>query len=446
MEAQTKHIWDNVQKTRNIPSSILRKILKLDTSNIHHIFKTTSSKMTTAVLSSEYERAEKKADTTVRKEVSPPVDLSMQDTNAAAPVRVEELQPMVGKFALRKTVIRPFSRQASSASLLPQALSPVRHSTSQAASYSTPKARPPAFLAHPASTRTPQKSSQRKQVQQSKSQNPPRLPKTAAEREMQGEAAERAHRKQLMDARIARTTNSYIERAGGDLEKAAGFWFAREEQRRRMPWPVLNQYEAAVEAMKNKELDPQKLRRQTGQEGKGAKGEEKEEEEESKRPKTNISIPMEFPTSYMQVTRNLVSRVSKRKSESPTLRTKTSMDPDSGPEVENRQELPDELQKDGLIRDIMETLTESNLPSEALEASNKQLASPAALQDIVLPSIRKASLSSLSSPSPPTRRTPSKGPLRAKKKRKRADEDLGLGEAWTANFTNDGHRPCTRNR
>ncbi|KAJ2994794.1 hypothetical protein NUW58_g1460 [Xylaria curta] len=44
--------------------------------------------------------------------------------------------------------------------------------------------------------------------------------------------------------------NEWMEKAGGDHNKAAGFWFEKQEQKSQSLWPTLEKCEAFVEAMK----------------------------------------------------------------------------------------------------------------------------------------------------------------------------------------------------
>ncbi|KAI0972939.1 hypothetical protein F4678DRAFT_33569 [Xylaria arbuscula] len=79
--------------------------------------------------------------------------------------------------------------------------------------------------------------------------------------EMQGgkETVRRSRKQKTMDAAIAKSTAEYMKKSGGDLEKAAGLWFARELTKSRQPWPALEEAEAAVEKMKRNRLDPKRL-------------------------------------------------------------------------------------------------------------------------------------------------------------------------------------------
>ncbi|KAI0875373.1 hypothetical protein GGS24DRAFT_294358 [Hypoxylon argillaceum] len=48
----------------------------------------------------------------------------------------------------------------------------------------------------------------------------------------------------------------HIDEADGDHNKASGFWYDREEQKARQPWPKLEQLKADIEETRKVPLDP----------------------------------------------------------------------------------------------------------------------------------------------------------------------------------------------
>ncbi|GAW15717.1 hypothetical protein ANO14919_051360 [Xylariales sp. No.14919] len=338
-----------------------------------------------------YKMAEAKADDTLGKKLLSPTEPSIQDTDTATPTRVKGPRRPVRSNPPRRRTIQP----------LPT----------------------------------------------------PGLRKTAAEQQMQEAAAERAHQKRLMDSGIARVTNEYMEESGGDLEKAAGLWIEREERKSQQPWPVLREYEAAVEAMKKDILDPKRIQQQIEETGEGKASKLRRsgfsrrvstrDVREAQKP-VNLTLgERELPIAQMETSiyPNPALGIKNKPLErpdglqkdalpTPQIRTSTA-------ELENRSAERLELQRDKLSQDPTGTLMERALALEAPEASDKQLATSASPQELAVLSTQKASPLSSSLREIETH---------VRKKRRRADQDLELGARWTASFTNDGHRPCVRPR
>ncbi|KAI1422785.1 hypothetical protein F5Y12DRAFT_596160 [Xylaria sp. FL1777] len=233
----------------------------------------------------------------------------------------------------------------------------------------------------------PHQTSQEQTIKQSKSQEPKgsipkktrlrKVPKTLQELQIEQQAAERAHRKEIMDAEVAKVTAQYMKKSGGDLEKAAGFWFDREELKRQQPWPALEEAKATIESMKKDILNPTMLQLQMEEEEaereemeRERKGKRREMEREWKRKReekrklkgdnkdvkstqqslgdrfqrgrdlsceTALGTSEVFPESYIRETQSREHLTSIQKDDSFTTSMETSVNPKSASELPDKQ-------------------------------------------------------------------------------------------------------------
>ncbi|KAI0485642.1 hypothetical protein F4859DRAFT_511837 [Xylaria cf. heliscus] len=228
-------------------------------------------------------------------------------------------------------------------------------------------------------------------------------------------AAGRARRKQWIDAGVDKLVAEYMEKSGGDLNKAAGFWFDREERKRQQPWPQLEEGEAFIDNMKKDILDPLQLRRQM----------EEEEYAKKRRPLLN---------------RRLVRARGPRISETARVIPSVDCTVEQAHHMSEAQQ-PATSTTIGLTT-IMTTVVDRKPPSAV---SSKQLA----------PSTTSTSVEMLSTPL--TNTSPSLSPLEkqapplSSKKRRRGQTEVknlesDLGGKWKACVTDTGRRPCVKPR
>ncbi len=202
----------------------------------------------------------------------------------------------------------------------------------------------------------------------------------------------------MMNAEVAKVTTEYMKQSGGDLEKAAGFWFAREELKRRQPWPTLGEAQAAVENMKRGILDPKKLQLRMEEEEM-----EKEEKRKQKRKwkeekgekavkstqqslggdqylrgrdlvssRTAFATCFVYPESYMRETRHRETSTLAQEDALLTSPMKTSINPKSASEVPDKQvAYLKPVQKDKWLTTSTDTLITPN-PTSAI--SDEELA------------------------------------------------------------------------
>ncbi|KAI8955912.1 hypothetical protein F4801DRAFT_527339 [Xylaria longipes] len=222
------------------------------------------------------------------------------------------------------------------------------------------------------------------------------------------EATSRARRKQLIDAGVEKLVAEYMEKAEGDHNKAAGFWFEREEQKRRQPWPGLIEGEAFIENMKKDILDPLEIERQM------------EEEEEAAERRA-------FSRRLFARARGLVA-------------SKTAP---AAPSVDSKQQTPAEAQQ-------LATLTTFDLTTRTKPVVNPKPPSAASSKQLA-PSITLPSAKMLSTPLTNTlpQPSPSEKQVLPSNKRKRKQTEAKkllseLGGEWTVNVTDTGHRPCVK--
>ncbi|KAI0433237.1 hypothetical protein F5Y09DRAFT_299415 [Xylaria sp. FL1042] len=302
-----------------------------------------------------------------------------------------------------------------------------------------------------------------------------KVPKTADEIERGRRAAERAHKKQIMDSAIEKLTAEYMEKSGGDLEKAAGFWFEREELKRRQPWPRLREAQTALEEMKKDALDPRELDEEIEREQEEMEKRRKRKRKRKRKarkenkacqsmqqslrqfprgidlvsPKIALAMPIQFSESYIRQTRhrepsNLVQRHhDSTLSEERTL--SIPLDRNTFHRAPADQALDGEpasstimLPKYKSLRNPAETLVGT---SSTLAVSEIELEFSTTLRDTEMPSMQK-----LSEPPPQPGEQGSVSTALNRRRRRKADEDLELGEQWAASFSDDGHRPCVRRR
>ncbi|KAI0194694.1 hypothetical protein EV127DRAFT_421049 [Xylaria flabelliformis] len=234
------------------------------------------------------------------------------------------------------------------------------------------------------------------------------------------DAKDKARRKQWMDAEIEKLIAEHLEKSGGDLMKAAGFWFEREEQKKRQPWPSLEEGEAFIEDMKKDILDPVKLQQ------------EMEEEEEAVKRKPLLS------RRRIRV-RGLGG--SKTAPATPSVNSKRQAGAaEQARHIPGAQQLANSTTFN--LTTPMKTVVKPKPPSAA---SSKQPAPPTALRSAGMLS---TPLTSTSPPPPPLeKQVLSSNGGRGKRKQtetKKLSSDLGV--EWAVNVTETGHRPCVKRR
>ncbi|KAI0549525.1 hypothetical protein F4679DRAFT_546483 [Xylaria curta] len=234
------------------------------------------------------------------------------------------------------------------------------------------------------------------------------------------EAKERTRRKQRMDTEIEKLTAEYMEKSGGDLMKAAGYWFEREEQKGRQPWPGLEEGEAFIEDMKKDILDPAQLQR------------EMREEEEAVGRKPLLS---------RQRTRARGLGGSKTAPATPSVNPKRQAGA-----AERSRHMPWAKQLACSTAANLTTPTKTVVkPKTPAAASSKQPAPSNALQSAEMSS---TPITSTSPPPPPSEKQVP--PLNGRKGKRKPTETKkllsDLGADWTINVTETGHRPCVKRR
>ncbi|KAI0454472.1 hypothetical protein F5B21DRAFT_238410 [Xylaria acuta] len=235
------------------------------------------------------------------------------------------------------------------------------------------------------------------------------------------EAASRARRKQLIDAGVEKLTAEWMEKAGGDHNKAAGFWFEREEQKRRQPWPGLQEGEAFVEKMKKDILDPLQIQRQM---------EEQEDAEE------NATVRTRFLPRRIRERRLAGSKTA---AAAPSADSKRQ----AGPAEQARHMLETQQLPTSTALDLTAPTKTAVNPKPPLAASGKQLAPSTALQSAEMLS------TPLTNTSPPPPRPEKQDLPTNSRKRKRNQTEAkkllsDLGEEWAVSVTDTGHRPCVK--
>ncbi|KAI1745545.1 hypothetical protein F4680DRAFT_402526 [Xylaria scruposa] len=235
------------------------------------------------------------------------------------------------------------------------------------------------------------------------------------------EAKERARRKQWMDAEIEKLTAEYMEKSGGDLMKAAGFWFEREEQKGRQPWPALEEGEAFIENMKKDIFDTAQLQR------------EMREEEEAVGRKPLLS---------RQRTRTQGLGGSKTAPAAPSVNPKRQAGA-----AEQSRHVPSATQLASSTAASFTTPTKTVVkPKTPPAASSRQPAPSNALRSAEMLSTPLISTSPLLPP-PEKQVFPSNNGRKGKRRPTETKKLLSdLGAEWTVNVTETGHRPCVKRR
>ncbi|KAI1751213.1 hypothetical protein F4782DRAFT_506304 [Xylaria castorea] len=241
------------------------------------------------------------------------------------------------------------------------------------------------------------------------------------ERQREQEAKDRARRKQWMDAEVEKLTAEYMEKGGGNLMKAAGFWFEREEQKKRQPWPGLEEGESFIENMKKDILDPVQLQREMAEEKEAAK----------RKPILNCRPSRARGLGGSKTVPAAPSVDSKRQARA----------------AEQARRMPEAQQPASSTAINLTTPTKTivNPKPPSAAASSKQLAPSTALQSAEMLS---APLNSTSPPPhPPEQQVlPSSG---RKRKRKLTEAKILLSDLWgdwAVSVTETGQRPCVKRR
>ncbi|KAI1347219.1 hypothetical protein F5Y01DRAFT_249164 [Xylaria sp. FL0043] len=310
---------------------------------------------------------------------------------------------------------------------------------------------PPFLLGSRTRTRAPpnrnarQVESQKSEQHSPKKTAPNKVRKTASEIERAHQAAERARRKKIMDAAIKRTTAKYMKKSGGDLEKAAGFWFERENLKSQQPWPTLQAAEAAVEQMKKATLDEaaaKQMKKDALDVRKKGKRIEREQEEmeETGEWKQKAGNNIEAPKSMQQELRPSLPGKGPASPNYMALGTSTQQFPESYVRGARRQE-PSDLTKThegSTLDEELAPLVSSN--RDAL-SPGKELEPSTALRDTKVPSMPgcpgwlfQPGEQGISSTLPNRRR------------RRKSYEGLEMGEQWAARYNDEGRRPCVKRR
>ncbi|KAH8157833.1 hypothetical protein CIB48_g10419 [Xylaria polymorpha] len=225
------------------------------------------------------------------------------------------------------------------------------------------------------------------------------------------EARNRARRKQWIDDGVEKLTAEYMEKAGGDFNKAARFWFDREERKRQLPWPGLEEGEAFIENMKEDILDPRQLQLQMEME----EGEKEEQEQEARKRR------------YRRFARGRGPGGSNTALEASLVNSERRVPASEQPEAQ---------QKAAYDLATLTTLTKTVANPDPL------LAASSALQSVEMLSTPLTN-TSLSLSLPGKQVLPSD---RRKRRRKTEVKNLDLGEGWAASVTDKGHRSCVKHR
>ncbi|KAI0799508.1 hypothetical protein GGR55DRAFT_668619 [Xylaria sp. FL0064] len=310
----------------------------------------------------------------------------------------------------------------------------------------------PPFLIGPRTrTRTPANrnarlvESKKTEQRSPKKSSAKKVHKTAAEIERACQAAERARKKKIIDAAIKKTTAEYMKKSGGDLEKAAGLWFERENLKSQQPWPTLQAAEAAVEQMKKATLDEaaaKQMKKDKLDTRKLGEGIEREQErmEETGEWKQKAGKNIDAPKSMQRGFRPSLPEQDPASPNYIALGTSTQQFPESYVRGARRQE-PSNLTKTHEGSTLGEELASLVSSNRDTLSPGKELEPSTALRDTKVPSMpgHPGWLSQL-------REQGISSTLPNRRRRRKSYEGLEVGEQWAARYNDEGRRPCVKRR